>query len=88
MAGKLIFPEKTPTVQLKSSKTSDRFNSFSLLTDTITVCEAKDSFNLIKCDVFLDLHHVPVKRRTRPVGRENRHNLTRLNQSSIFHSPC
>lgn len=83
MAGKLIFPANTRTVQPRCSKTSDCLNSPSRLTDTITVCEAKDSFNLIKCDVFLNLHHVPVKRRTWPIGRDKRYNLTPSNTSCV-----
>lgn len=33
----------------------------SVLTDAVTVCEAKDAFDLVECHVFLDLHHVSIE---------------------------
>lgn len=37
--------------------------SFISLTNAITVCEAKDAFNLVKCDMLLDPNHIPVELR-------------------------
>lgn len=31
------------------------------LTNAVTVCKAKDAFDLVKCDMLLDLNHISVE---------------------------
>lgn len=38
---------------------NERF--FNSLTNAITVCKAKDAFDLVKCHMLLDLYHIPVE---------------------------
>lgn len=44
---------------------------FGCLTDAVAVCEAKDAFDLVECDMLLDLDDIPVKLWRGPVGKRN-----------------
>lgn len=48
---------------------------FSCLTNAVTVCKAKDAFNLVECHVFLGLYHISVE--FRGCTEENKLKLTK-----------
>lgn len=55
----------------------------SCLTDAVTVCKAKDAFDLVECHMLLDLYHIPVELRRGTV--ENTLKLRQNSQNNSGH---